>query len=274
MNPLKRKVPIFNQVLLRNIHFIIRLTILFILSFPIASCQLIIRKESCVDLPDSGADAAKFISSITIRKDTNNTVKGLGKLTLWDSNGVQTSRAAWAGVADGRLRIEMLSLPGQPVAKIIYDGEDYVFLSSLDQRTYRKSGVDGDLKSLTGIPVPSADVIKLLSGVIPVQDYEEAAFQYGAPDCGNMLVLKQKWHGVVEKLFLNDAHDRVVKVEMYRWGRILYRAELERMQRVEGREVPFRLVFSNANQKGFSVDVEKCWLDIEIPDDVFVIQTE
>jgi hypothetical protein len=254
-------------------HCILRLSTLLICFFFIVSCQSIIRKEPCVDSPGSSEKAAEFISTLTNRSDSDISIKGIGKVALWDSGGIQTSRAAWAGIADGRMRIEMLGLPGHPIAKFIYDGQDYVFVSPLDQRTYRKHGADADLDSLTGIPIPTAEVIKLLSGVVPVRPFDEAAFQNGETQCKDILVLNRKWHGVVEKLFLNDTHDRVVKVEMYRWGRIVYRATLEDLQVVEGREVPFRLVFSNANQKGFSIEVEKCWPDIDVSSDIFSIET-
>jgi hypothetical protein len=168
----------------------------------------------------------------------------------------------------------MLGLPGHPVAKFIYDGEDYLFISPLDQRTYRKRAVDADLDSLTGIAVPTVDIIMILSGDIPVQPFDEAVFQNGEPHCRDILVLKKKWHGVVEKLFLNDTHDRVEKLEIVRWGRIVYSAEIRDMQVVEGREVPFRLVFSDANKKGFSIDIEKCWLDMDLSPDMFIIETE
>jgi len=255
----------------------LRLVLLFIFSFFITSCQSVIKKEPCIDLPGSASDAAEFISSLALQRDPDKIIKGIGKITLWDSGGMMTSRAAWAGAADGRLRIEMLGLPGQPVAKLIYDGHDYIFISPLEQRTYRKSGADADLELLTGIPVPSADIVKLLSGEIPVSEHDVVVFQTGETGelhCKHVLVLKKNWRGVVEKLFLNNTHDRVVKIEMFRWGRIVFRAELGDIQTVEGREVPYRLLFSDGNRKGFSIDVEKCWPDIDITPEMFFIDSE
>ncbi len=238
------------------------------------SCQSFIRKEPCVDLPFSSSDAAALISTVSSEGVLDGAIKGIGRISLWDSGGIQTSRAAWAGTTDGRLRIEMLGLPGHPVAKFIYDGMDCIFISPLDQRTYRKNSVDADLDSLTGIAVPTGDIIKILSGAIPVALYDEAALQYGEPHCRDILVLKKKWHGVVEKLFLNQTHDRAAKVEFYRWGRIVYRAEISDLRDVDGRAVPFRIVFSDADQKGFSIDVEKCWLDMDVSPEMFSIESE
>jgi hypothetical protein len=222
----------------------------------------------------SAAAANGFIAAITHPKDAVIFIKGIGRITLWDSGGVQTSRAAWAGVSDGRIRIEVLGLPGHPVAKFIYDGENYVFVSPADQKSYRKSVADADLEILTGVSVPSTDIVQLLSGMIPVKKFDEAWFQDGASDCQNILVLKRKWQGVVQKLFLNDTHDRVVKIEIYRWGRLVYSAEIGNMKSIEGRDVPFHLVFLNANQKGFSIDVEKCWPDTDLSPEVFSIEIQ
>ncbi len=226
-----------------------------------------------MDLPDSAPQANDLIAGLSSRARQGDTVKGIGKIVLWDGDGMQASRAAWAGVTDGRIRIEMLGLPGQPVAKIIYDGKDYVFVSPLEQKTYRKSAADADLKSLTGVPVAASDIVQLLVGSIPVRSHDAAVFQAGPAGCGNYVVLKKKWQGVVEKLVLNERRDRVVGLEMYHWGRIAYRVTLKDFQIVNGREIPFRLIFSDADHTGFSIDVEKTWTGVEIPMDMFVIES-
>jgi hypothetical protein len=273
-NPLKRKAQTFSPFFSEGFYLISRLVMLFIFSLSMVSCASYIKKESCTDAPGGGVDAEEFIASIPSQMEVGKSIKGIGKITLWDSGGIQTSRAAWAGAADGRLRIEMLGLPGHPVAKFIFDGKDYLFISPLDQRTYRKNGADADLELLTGIPVPSADIVMLFSGMIPVREHDEAAFQIGEPHCKDILVLKKKWHGVVEKLYLNDTHDQVDQIEMYQWGRIVYRAALESIQTVDQREIPFRLVFSNSNRQGFSIDVEKCWPDMDVTPEMFFIEAE
>jgi hypothetical protein len=267
-------VPNFNSSELGRPHFFIGPAFLLICSFYIVSCQSIIKKETCNDSPGSISDAVEFVSNITSKGASDITIKGIGKITLWDSDGIMTSRAAWAGAADGRLRIEMLGLPGHPVAKFIYNGHDYLFISPLDQQTYLKRGADADLDLMTGLPVPSADIIRLLSGVIPVYAHDVAMFQTGEPQCRDVLVLKQKWRGVVEKLFLNNTHDRVVKIEIFRWGGIEYSVEIGDFQTVDGREVPFHLMFSDGDQKGFSIEVERCWPDINITPEMFLIESE
>jgi hypothetical protein len=273
LNPLKRKALIFSPFSTVRFCFIIRLGMLLICAFSMVACASLIKKEPCADSPGSISEASEFVSNLPSQMDADKSIKGIGKITLWDSGGIQTSRAAWAGAADGRLRIEMLGLPGHPVAKFIYDGQDCLFISPLDQRTYRKNGADADLDLLTGIPVPSADIARLLSGVFPLREHDEAVFQTGEPHCKDVLVLKKKWRGVVEKLYLNDTHNRVDKVEMYRWGRIIYSVSLGGIQTVDQREIPFHLLFSSSNRQGFSIDVEKCWPDMDITPEMFVIES-
>jgi hypothetical protein len=237
----------------------------------IYSCQSITRKGACFDNPDSASEASAFISELKTKNETVCAVKGIGKISLWDSNGIQKFRAAWIGSTDGRLRIEMLGLPGQPVAKFIYDGKKYYLISPLDAKSYQESCGDSDLKPLTGISISSEDVMLYLSGSIPLYECEDPVFQDGSQDCRNIISLKKNWHGVVEKIYLDDLRNHVAKVEKYHWGSLVYRVNLGFFQKMDGYEMPFLLNFSDGNKKGFGIEVERCWRDVPVKPEMFSI---
>jgi hypothetical protein len=264
------KVPLF---LLQKFKFIIRPGVLFIWFVFIFSCQSVIRKDPCFDLPDSASKAAEFIASVSTPITKDSAVKGIGTITWQGSDGMLASRAAWLGASDGRFRIEMLGPAGHSVAKFIFDGKDYVFVSPLEQRVQRKKGAESNLKAITGISLSSEDIIAYMSGRIPLKDYDEAMFRTGGPGCSDTVVLKRQWLGVVEKLLLDETHAHVETVAMYRWGQLQYRVELMERKVVNGRSIPFRLDFSNSDQQVFGIDVEKCWLDIQTTPEMFAVET-
>lgn len=264
---------IFFLFKVEKLKSLIRFIFLLIWFISTYSCQSMIRKEICVDNPDSVAEADKILSTIKSRGKIATTIKGIGKISLWNSDSIQTVRAAWFGSRDGRVRIEMLGLPGQPIAKFIYDGKNYYFVSPLNQELYRKSAADANLKPLTGISVVWGDIMLYLSGLIPLKAYDQAIFQNGGTGCSNILVLKRKWHGVVEKIYLDDARENVTSIEMYGWGGLVYRVEIGHLQKIDGHEIPFFLSFSDGNKKGFSIEVERSWQDAPINPETFQMES-
>ncbi|MDA8404239.1 MAG: hypothetical protein M0Z56_08615 [Desulfobacteraceae bacterium] len=106
-----------------------RLAFLLMAILLLPACHKMVGREPGAVFPESASEVQRILSLIKARNDSARSFKGIGKISVWDQNGSTTSRAAWAGAMDGRLRIEFLALPGQPVAKFIYDGENYYFLS-------------------------------------------------------------------------------------------------------------------------------------------------
>ncbi|MBC2716450.1 MAG: DUF4292 domain-containing protein [Desulfobacteraceae bacterium] len=246
------------------------MTILFL-----PACYNMVKRDAGFEFQKAPPEVIRFLSILEQRNDAVKSFKGIGKVSVWDSGRSRTSRAAWLGAADGRLRIEFLGLPGQPVAKLIFDGNRYSFLSHIDQQLYRKTCSDPNLKQVTGVSIKASEVIEYLAGGVPIYEHDSVSFESGESgeqvESGGkfVLVFRKHWLGVVEKIFFNESV--LEKVEIFRWGKKAYQVEFKDIRTVKEHQVPFYLVIKNAGNQGFSFTVDMHWADINVLPSMFEI---
>ncbi|MDO9264618.1 MAG: hypothetical protein Q7U02_11675 [Desulfosalsimonadaceae bacterium] len=240
------------------------------------ACHKMVQREPGFAFPDSPPEAQRILSVIKAGNDAARSFKGIGKISVWDRNGSRTSRAAWAGAIDGRLRIEFLALPGQPVAKFIYDGENYYFLSQTDRQQHQQSCSDPMLTQVSGVPIRVSEVVELLAGGIPIYAHDSVALEPlvspSSPKEGYVLVFKKRWLGVVQKIYLDSSRSVVEKVEIYKWWKKAYQAELAQVRQVNGHRIPFDLSISNGHSQGFRVINDRYWADVSVKPSMFSLE--
>jgi len=244
----------------------------FLLLFFFASaCAKHVGKDVVFESCDGISSAASLLATFNQRNESLHSVKGIGKIKLWGEKGPQVSRLAWLGSADGRLRVEVLGLSGQPVAKFIYDGKQCFLLSHIDQQYYQNTCLDPDLDRLTGIDIKVSEMVHFLSGGVPIYDHDIFSLQHLGADEGYVLILKKRWRWVVEKIYLDESLSVVNKVEAYNWSGLVYCAVLEKTRNVNDHAIPFKIVISDDSQQGFSITTDRCWSDITVLPSMFAI---
>lgn len=236
------------------------------------ACYNIVKKEAGFEFQKAPPEISRFLSILEQKNDAVKFFKGIGKISVWDSDSSRTSRAAWLGADDGRLRIEFLGLPGQPVAKFIFDGERYSFLSHIDQQEYGQTCSDPDLNHVTGVSIKTSEVIAYLAGGTPVYEHDSVLLEQGESGGKFVLIFRKHWLGVVEKIFFNESV--LEKVEIYRWGMKAYQVEFTDIRVVNEHQVPFHLVITNGDNQGFSFTVDRHWADINVLPSTFAINLE
>jgi outer membrane biogenesis lipoprotein LolB len=214
--------------------------------------------------------AALLLSGLKAEGGAGCFIKGIGKVRLWDPDGVLVARMAWVAATDGRLRLEVMGPTGQPFAKLICDGEGYSFLSSPDQKRYRSADANPSLKPLTGVEIRAGEAVFYLAGRIPVHPHDTVLLQAG--ESGGVLVLKRRFAGEVERIYLNSASTGVEKVEVFCRGDLVYRVLLDRIEEIDGRKIPFDLVVETDGGTGFSLSVDRCWTDFPVSAGMFSLE--
>lgn len=242
-----------------------------LLLFFMPACANHVRKDAVFESPDGVPEAASLLATFNQRNKSLHSVKGIGKIKIWGEKGAQVSRLAWLGTTDGRIRVEVLGLSGQPVAKFIYDGECFFFLSQIDQQYYQNTCLDPDLDRLTGIPIKVSEMVHFLSGGVPIYDHDIASLQHLGTGEGYVLILKKRWLWVVEKIYLDESLSVVNKVEAYNWRGMLYRAVLTQTRNINNHAIPFKIVISTDSEEGFSIATDRCWADITVLPSMFSI---
>jgi len=241
--------------------------VFFLAILCLPACYHIVKRDVPLKLQNAPPAAGRFLSIIEQKNAAIKSFKGIGRIRVWDSGFSRTSRAAWLGTADGRLRIEFLGLPGQPVAKFIFDGSQFLFFSQTDQQIYREKSTDPNLAPITGISIKASEVIDFLAGGIPVYEHDSVSLEQPGSDDRYVIIFKKRWLGVVEKIFFNGSV--IEKVEVFKWGSKIYQATLKDMRTVSGNPVPFFLEIQNTDNQGFAFSVDRQWADIDVQPAMF-----
>lgn len=250
---------------------------LIVTAFFLSACSSLTGKVSDKSLkakaPEDLYEARNLLLSLQNRNIKLKTFKGIGKITFWKNGkkGIITN-AAWVGSKPDMLRIAMRNVSGQPIVTFANDGSWLYFVSHAKQRYYKKRSTKSNLKKFISIPIKAGDILSLLAGRIPVYKHEfEAIIKDDAKD-GYLLVLKKRWGNIIEKIYIDGNKNNVRKVEVFDdTGSLLYSAVFERMQTINGYDVPLRLVFSGGNGNRFQLDIQRYWADISVSPSVFVL---
>jgi hypothetical protein len=271
----------------QNLHLPV---ILFVCIYFSSSCTLISPKTSKGLLPPSEADA--MVSTLKRQNHKLATFKGLGNIVLLGSEGKEVAtRIAWVASAPDRIRITLSSISGQPIISVASDGRWLYLISYAKGEFFKKRATSSNMKQFFSISIKSQDIVNILAGRVPFGKYDSAVLIKGgslkrspgeSSDAaensspagnvhGNILILKDKWGNILEKIYLDPSLD-VQKIEMFHsTGDLLYRVEFYGMHQINGYRIPSRLKVSNNDGKGFKLDLNRYWADARVSPSVFTL---
>lgn len=200
--------------------------------------------------------------------------KGTGKIKVWQQGRLKLDeRIAWIGSKPSKISIVVL-ISGYPAVKMASDGKwFYYYEVGEGAPIYKKiAASDASLKRILSIPVPTSDVLSILSGRIPLREHQTAVLLKQDSEPGYVLVLKRRWWGVTEKIYFAENKTQVRHVEFYdRNGSLIYGAKFDEMQMVSGYRVPVRVSLTNGKDADFQLDINRFWVDVQVTADMFVL---
>jgi hypothetical protein len=271
--------------------------ILFICIFFISACTSLSHRISEESKEfHSSSEAKAIISILKSQNHTLKTIKGVGKITFLEKEEKEmTTRVAWVASTPDKIRITLSSVSGHPMVSAASDGQWFYFFSHANGDFYKKRPTNFNMKRFFSIAIKSEDIVNILLGRIPVLEYDSANLMEDRSINGrsgkdfesteissinkdikgnknsSVLLLKNKWGNVREKIYLNDRQD-AHKIEMFDLtGALLYRLELIRMQEIKSYRVPYRLKVSNDSGAGFQLDLDRYWADAAVSSSVFAL---
>jgi len=269
-------------------------TILFICIFFISACTSLSHRISEESKEFRSPSEAKAI--ISILKSQNHklkTIKGVGRITFLEKE--MTTRIAWVASTPDKIRITLSSVSGHPMISAASDGQWFYFVSHASGDFYKKCPTNFNMKRFFSISIKSEDLVNILLGRIPVVEYDSTDLMEDRSLKGrsgkdfesvevsslnkdiignknsSVLLLKNKWGNVIEKIYLNDRQD-AHKIEMFdSTGALVYRVELIKMQEIKSYRVPYRLKVLNDDGAGFQLDLDRYWADASVSPSVFTL---
>jgi len=199
--------------------------------------------------------------------------KGLGSVRLINKGQVQTARAAWAGSMPHQLRIEIKAISGQPLIGIANDGQ-YLYVLLYPENKFFKKAPDSDiLKRFLALPIESDMFLELLAGKIPLMPYDTATLEPGDDNKHQVLHLKKRWHGLVEKIYFEKKNFKIIKIEIYKKSlEPVCKIELQAIQKVKQYNIPHQLIIANLEGDSLHLKIDRYWPDIEINPLIFKLK--
>jgi len=258
---------------LKSYFFCFIITVAFFLSACSSLTGTVSDKSLKAKASEDLYEARDLLLSLQNRNIKLKTFKGIGKITFWknDKKDIITN-AVWVGSEPDMLRVVIKNVSWQPIVTFASDGKWFYFVSHVQQRYYKKRSTSSNLKKLISIPIKADDILSLLAGRIPVYKHEFKSIIKDDAENGYLLILKKRWGTIIEKIYVDGSKNNIRKVEVFDdTGSLLYSVVFDRMQTINGYDVPLRLLFSGGNGNGFQLNIQRYWTDISVLPSVFVL---
>ena len=226
--------------------------------------------------PDAAARAEvqAVLSTLSSRNAGLNNFKGKGKIKVWQDGRLKIKeKVYWIGSETNKISIVLL-IGGYPAVKMANDGKWFYYYEVGDgEPIYKKfAASNASLKRFISISIQTDDVLSLLAGRVPIREHHSAILEQQEAKPGYVLILKKRWWGVRQKIYLDQSKMHAQQVEFYnRSGSLIYRARFDEMQSVKGYRVPGRLSITNGTDVNFELDVNTFWADVAVTPSMFVL---
>ena len=235
------------------------------------------RSKDTQQQPPDAAARAEFqalLSALSSQNAGLKNFKGVGKIKVRQKGKLKINeQVAWIGSENAKISLVVL-IGGHPAVKMASDGKwFYYYEIGKGEPIYKKiAASNANLKRIISISIQTADILSLLAGKVPIREHHSLSLEKQDTQPGYILVLRKRWWGIIEKIYLDEDKTRVHQVEFYnRSGSLIYSARFDEMQSINDYLVPARLSITNGKDADFVLDVRKFWTDVAVNDSMFVL---
>jgi hypothetical protein len=249
-------------------------TLIVVVAVLLAGCSSLSRKTPGPDDLAALAEARMVLPALGSKNAKLMNFKGIGNIKVRQNGKIRIDeRIAWIGSETVKLSIVVL-ISGLPAVKIANDGKwFYYYEARQDQPIYKKiPATDATLQRIVSIPIKISDIVQLLAGRAPLRGHHSASLHRQSTGAGYILILKKRWWGIVEKVFLAEDKAQVHQVEFFnRSGALIYRARFDEMQIINGYQVPSRLSISDGEGITIQLEIQQYLADVPVSPSMFVL---
>jgi outer membrane biogenesis lipoprotein LolB len=196
--------------------------------------------------------------------------KGLLDIRLEAGGQTMAGRAACAVAAPDRLRIEWLSMLGQPILSLAADGETITLVSYAERQYRRLPQSRSSLQQLIRFPVAVEDLVTLLRGRPLLPAFFAARHQPGAPQ-SRLIALVDRWSNTLATIAVDD-QNQLQRQELFTpQGQPRYQIEWRQWQTVDHVTLPRRVVLSAPSGERLTISQVRFWPEASFESSMFFL---
>ncbi len=216
----------------------------------------------------SDEEALQLLSTLlTINSDLL-TFKGIGSVKLKSKGQNNAFRLAWAGQSPDKLRLIVL-FSGKQVETFAADGKHIYLKSHTNQHKFIKHrSSNASLKKIINIPVTTKEIIKLMTGKLPLPDYKKATLTKSAN--GWFIELFKPFRGIVGKVYLNNEKE-LTGFARTKGERILYSVQLDDFRLLNGFKLPYTIII-NTDKATCKIICSRYFTNPEVKPEIFILR--
>ncbi len=219
---------------------------------------------------DPGQDqkAGQTAFALLSRNQEIKTSKGVAWVRLDTDSRKDKFRLAWIVQAPDRARLTLLS-SGILYETIIADGTAVRFISHTNEhKPYTTHVSDPDMEKLIHIPIKLSEIILILSGRLPVTEFDDAWFSSDPPD-QTRISLKKKDSTSLYQLELDSSGILRHLTAQKRNQAFLYGIEYRSWEKIQGYNVPTALTIKDRIERTLHLEMSTFQINVSIKEGVF-----
>ncbi len=180
-------------------------------------------------------------------------------------------RIAFAALVPDKIRLTLM-ISGLPVETIIADGRKIIFVSHTGKhKIYKINDPDPSLARIISIPVKIKDIIALLSGRIPLKDFDYAYYLKKEKSRGSTLMLKRKRGGEIQKI-ISDPKELVRQYERFdNKKRLIYSILFDHFKSFGQFQIPQKINLMDRSGRKIDLEITGYNANIPVKDSVFTL---
>ena len=207
--------------------------------------------------------------------DTNSgpeRMKAIGRLDIKKGGRNRRARIALALEMSDKLRVELLSFIGQPLARIAAVNGQLQYQEPGSSGGRIKTVSSTELKRFLGVELTVRDLVAVLTGHLPEMGLARDSIAVMNSEA-DMVLLKNRWHQVMAKVGWDRDFQRPAVYERYdAEGHIRYKVSWMRWETIEGLEIPSAWKFENGQGDWVDLRLSRIYLPEMLPDKLFRLE--
>lgn len=254
----------FNSKLIHRIKHLLFSSGCLIIIFFLPGCSLLSLQT------DPGVNRGAFEAASRIRQMNQdiNSCKGSAWLHTGSPSQKQTFRLAYAAKPPDRIRLTLLS-SGHPVETVLADGRSVTFISHTgEHQTTTYDSNDISLNDIFSIPIRISDIIRLLSGQIPLQEFNYAKI-ITTDEKSALLELGKNMITQKQQLVTGTDGFPVMLERFDAKGNSLFSIHFEKFSDLDSKTIAATFSIMDKSGRTATIDITSFQADIPINDTVF-----